>query len=269
MLPISTRVATLSSLFIAAFLALTSCGDSSSVSLVHDFTEDQLKGTDLEAMTISLTFDDGPSSRTSELVDYLTREDVYSTFFVVGEKAVHNRSVLQKMRAQGHLVGNHSYSHPQLPRSSDARAISEVKDTDAIIAPYVSGNNFVFRAPYADWSGHLARILNAVGLTKYVGSIVWEVGTRVRGDYGADWECWSLGLSVADCGQRYLNEIEDKQKGIVLLHDLHSKTVDMVKWMVPRLKEKGFRFVRVDEVPNIANSLRALGANPGEGLPPR
>ncbi len=246
----------------------TENGDSDTT----DFSRSQFSGQGLPLKKLSLTFDDGPGSRTLELAEYLQKEGIQATFFVVGKNAAEKGALLQRIKNLGHLIGNHSYSHPKLPKT--ANPVKEVRDTDNIIAPFVDNANFVFRAPYASWVGSLADILNATSLKKYVGSIIWDVGGVSTSRYKADWSCWDKKLTVAQCGQGYLNEISDKKRGIVLLHDVHGSTVDMTKWLVPKLKAQGYSFIRVDKIPNIAIAIAKAkrnkpavadaGQNPGQ-----
>jgi hypothetical protein len=70
-------------------------------------------------------------------------------------------------------------------------------------------------------------------------------------------------MSVQQCGDRYIQEIHDRgDKGVVLIHDIHSQSVDMVKYIVPKLKAKGYRFARIDQVPAINAQLVAKGWHP-------
>lgn len=230
------------------------------------FTANQRRGLDLPSKAITLTFDDGPASRTLELAQYLHAEGIRATFFVVGYQAANRLPVLNTLQQLGHLVANHTNAHPAMTNTNNP--VAEVQALDTLIAPYITSGIHLFRAPYGDWSGTVASILNSAGLKKYVGSILWDVGGALTSRYSADWNCWSKGHSVASCGQGYLNEIEDRGRGIVLMHDSHSKTVDMVKWLVPRIKSRGFRFVRLDQVPNIGAAIRQEGGAPDTLLGP-
>lgn len=245
------------------FFAILSCGveQSRRTADVFDFTENQLLGRDLPAKTISLTFDDGPGERTEELVDYLYENNIRATFFVVGSNAKGKEALLQKIKARGHLLANHSQNHESMLKTKDP--IDAVRATDNIIAPFTTGNMYLFRAPYGAWSGNIARVLNADGLTKYVGSVFWDIGGQSTARYSADWDCWGKGWSIPYCGEGYLNEIYDLNRGIVLMHDVHNKTVEMTKWMVPRLQNAGYQFARLDEVPNIAKQIIKAGGTPG------
>ncbi|MBI5532052.1 MAG: hypothetical protein HY898_05005 [Deltaproteobacteria bacterium] len=146
-----------------------------------------------------------------------------------------------------------------------SQPVSELQKTDAIISPYVTQGIFLFRAPYGAWNATVAQKLNAAGYERYVGSVFWDVGGDLTTQYAADWACWSHGISVGECANRYMNEIRDRRRGIVLMHDVHSKTIDMVKVMVPKLEAEGFKFARLDAVPNIAARIVQAGGTPGPG----
>lgn len=224
-------------------------------------TKSQMAGQSLGTKQISLTFDDGPGPRTLELGTYLAEHRIKGTFFVVG-KNVTDGSVLQTLRDQGHLVASHTFDHKSLPSLTSTDVVWEISATHERIAPYVDKNHLLLRAPYGAWSGDVAAAINASPYAAYVGSIFWDVGGALTESYGADWDCWGKGLSTEDCGQRYMNEIDAKGKGIVLMHDVHGRTIDMVKWMVPALEAAGYGFVRTDEVPDIAAALRGEAATP-------
>jgi peptidoglycan-N-acetylglucosamine deacetylase len=229
-----------------------------------DLTESQLAGRSLPAKTVALTFDDGPGERTEELSGWLEGEGIAAGFFMLGNAATGKADVLRKVVADGHVIGNHTFDHKQLTLSS-TDPVSEVRKTDAILAPFFSGNMHMLRAPYGAWSASVADELNAAGFDDYVGSIFWDVGGVLTDTHAADWDCWGHHLSIEDCGDRYIQEIHDRgDHGIVLMHDIHSNTVDMVKTViVPKLKAQGFKFARVDGVPTIHAQLVAKGATPG------
>jgi peptidoglycan/xylan/chitin deacetylase (PgdA/CDA1 family) len=229
-----------------------------------DLTASQLAGRSLPAKTVALTFDDGPGARTEELSGWLKEEGIAAGFFMLGNAATGKADVLRRVVADGHVIGNHTFDHKQLTLSS-TDPVSEVQKTDAILSPFFSGNMHMLRAPYGAWSSSVEGRLNAAGFEDYVGSIFWDVGGVLTDTHAADWDCWGHRLSIEDCGDRYIQEIHDRgDHGIVLMHDIHSNTVDMVKTViVPKLKAQGFSFARVDGVPTIHAQLVDKGATPG------
>lgn len=261
------RISTVLSLGVLA----VGCSRAEESASVQEFTGPQLYGTGMSDGTLTLTFDDGPGPRTAELSRYLKQEGIQGTFFIQGSAAAAYPEVLKQLHEDGHLLANHTYTHPRMTASTDP--VSEVRRTDDLIKKYITDGVFLFRAPYGDWNGKVAAILNNAGLTKYVGSIFWDIGgvrterPDKRLDTAADWACWSFNDSVEKCADGYMNEIRNLSRGIVLMHDVHSRTIDMVKNMVPRLKNEGYRFVRLDKAPTVAAAL-ARRTNTGDLPPP-
>jgi peptidoglycan-N-acetylglucosamine deacetylase len=268
--PLSKRQgALLAASVTAGALVAISCGrnEPEQGAQIQDFTERQLMGVhkdsagnSMPGKTLSLTFDDGLGSRSLELARFLKAEGIEATFFLNG---VNGRTDdMREIQKMNHLIANHTHNHLDMQKGSTNK-INQVVATDNMIKPFVTGNMFLFRAPFGSWNGNVASFLNNNGLRKYVGSVFWDIGGQLGGGYAADWDCWPKGVSVKSCGDMYVKEATDKGRGIVLMHDIHSKTVDMVKYIVPILKSRGFRFVRLDAVPSVAEQLRKAGGKPG------
>ncbi len=242
-------------LFVLLSTVVTGCGAPENPgATLADFYIRQMLGSDLPKGTFALTFDDGPSERTVELAQFLNENGVRATFFVQGSQAEANIDAVRATKGYGHIIANHSYSHPRMTKSADP--VGEVSRTDALIAPFIDNGIFLFRAPYGDWSSALPTILNGSPMKKYVGSVFWDIGGEYADGFAADWACWNRGVAVETCGDMYLDEMEYRGRGIVLSHDIHGRTVDMMKYVVPIMMERGYKFVGVDEVPNIAAKLK-------------
>lgn len=253
-----------------------------------------LTGASLPDKALALTFDDGPGDRTAELSSYLKAQGIRATFFVNGGHVVPPTlpnpdnllltagatAILARVAADGHLVANHTTTHRNLVTTvlptGSARVVQELSETDATIAGFVPANRFLFRAPFGAWNTGVYDALKTSAMNKHVGPLDWDVGGSAN-DYpnrAADWACWHGQLysgalkangtgfaSTTQCGDAYINEITTVGRGIVLLHDPYggptASTVDMVKYMVPILKSRGYTFVRADEVPAVAALLPA------------
>jgi peptidoglycan/xylan/chitin deacetylase (PgdA/CDA1 family) len=249
------------------------------------FFHQDIKGDGLPRGTVCFTYDDGPGvtagkgpgPNTLELGRFLFEEQVPATFFVIGSHAEQHRDVLAQLRDWGHLVGNHTYSHPGLVSLALAGGdvIGELRKTDAIIRPYVSGEVVFFRAPYGNWrekvhpdsdqdktTSLVADILNRSGkFADYVGPVNWDIVAK-------DWACWRQGISAKECARRYLEETERIGSGIILMHDSseeevirrRNRTMQMTKILVPLLKKRGYRFIRLDAVPQVQDAVRTCRA---------
>ncbi len=258
-----------------------------------DLSATDILGTTLPAKTLALTFDDGPGPRTAELSMYLKAQNIRAVFFVNGARIAATTlpntntiavtpgaaGMLAQMVADGHLVANHTTTHRDMVTevlpTGNAKLLQELTETDADIAAYVPSGRWLFRAPYGSYSAGVFNGLKGTAMNKYIGPIYWDIGgtSNQYPNSAADWACWQgqqrrVGGGLANgngfatttqCGDAYLNEINTVGRGIVLLHDPYAyasgNTVDMVKYLVPKLVAAGYSFVRADQVPQITALL--------------
>ncbi len=245
------------------------------------FFHTDIKGDRLPPKTLCLTYDDGPGAtpgagpgpRTEELGHYLYEKSIPAAFFVIGRHAEACPDVLCRLRDWGHLIGNHTYSHEGLVRLAErgGDVAEEVARADPILRPYTPGHPVLFRPPFGDWrervrpgaderkpTSIVAELLNRSGrLADYVGPIKWEI-------VGEDWHCWRMGLSLEESRDRHLHAVERHGRGIVLLHDSsdeddvrpRNRTYELTRTLVPILKDRGYRFVRVDAIPQVQSAMR-------------
>lgn len=198
---------------------------------------------------IALTFDDGPNRLTPDLARRLRCEhDITATFFVTGEPITNlGQRNLDEIRRYGHLIANHTYSHPiansaqqdklraQGVSSSDPRYVkvtaftdlnlkdklAQVQQVHDLIKNKVFGNVFLFRSPGGNWNAETARQLNALTFFKYyVGDISWDVP---REGSLIDFQCsGAANKTPVQCAESYWQDIRARNaRGTtVLLHDL-------------------------------------------------
>ncbi len=235
-------------------------GDSTSEDAI--VSERQLMGNELPQGTVALTFDDGPGGRTAELAEWLTARNIPATFFINGKNVPGRQGAIDKIVSGGHLLANHTQNHDQMTRQSGNALYRAVADTDAIIKQAQPSGPFLLRAPYGAWNGRVAGELNGGDMKKYVGSIFWDIGGDLTSTTAADWACWGQRVSVERCADLYLNEIQTKKRGIILMHDVHNKTVDMVKIIVPKLERDGYKFAKLPDVPSVKRAIAASGTTP-------
>src|SRR5438067_2266746 len=115
--------------------------------------------------TIALTFDDGPNQYTPDVLDALKDAGIKATFFIVGTMAHAHPDVLARIAEDGHLLANHSATHPLLDESyvdNPDLLLEQLRDVDDQIAPLMPADaRFYFRAPYGAWRPEFAEALNA------------------------------------------------------------------------------------------------------------
>ena len=209
---------------------------------------------ELPPRTLCLTYDDGPGPDTAQIGEFLSGLGVRATFFVVGKFALERPQVLDALHAGGHLIGNHTFEHPDMPYyvSVGGNVRDQVIRTNTLIQKYNRGRATYLRATYGKWSPEVADELNVDILSSYrhVGPIYWDID-------GVDCYLWGLGRSVQEVAQAYLEAIEKKGRGIVVMHDAtadmdtvaaKNQTLALTRLLVPQLQALGYRFVGLDEI---------------------
>ena len=177
---------------------------------------------------IALTFDDGPSDYTEELLDGLKMYNAKASFFVIGEKAEKNPDVVRRASSEGHLIGNHTYDHIRLPLHSIEDCEESIGKTFNIIENITGERSMYLRAPFGDVSFYQLKKLDVVFIS-------WTFSTYDWKDKDADY-----------IYERIMKKASDGD--IILLHDTKKATVEAVLRAIPELQKQGYEFVRVDEL---------------------
>jgi peptidoglycan-N-acetylglucosamine deacetylase len=182
---------------------------------------------------IALTFDDGPNQKlTPRLLDLLAEHHIHVTFFVVGENAAEYPEILQRAVREGHEIGNHTWSHPNLAKMSDENVRSQIKRTEEAITNAIGSRPTLFRPPYGSVTAHQKRFIHdELGYE----IILWEVDPL-------DWK--NPGPNVVS--SRILKET--RPGSIVLAHDIHAQTIQAMPATLTELEAKGFKFVTVSQL---------------------
>lgn len=188
---------------------------------------------------VALTFDDGPwGTSTRQVLQILKEEDVKATFFVLGKHALMYPDVIADIVKAGHAVGNHSWSHPYQPVDPEV-AKQEIENTSALIAKQSQAQTRLFRPP----GGNLTTGLVDYAKSKNYAIIMWSVDTHDT----------RPNTTAADIVERTLKEV--KPGSIILLHDGggdRATTRKALPTLIRRLRQKGYRFVTVPELLQLA-----------------
>jgi len=209
---------------------------------------------------IYLTIDDGPTANgTPAMLRVLEDHGVKATFFIHANQAQRRRHLLEQMYREGHLIGNHSYSHV-LDFPSSESFINSLMITHNIIVPFISNESILlFRSPGGVWNNWRSTQGNGNRVLRhYVGPLFWNVGGGSPGSQNdADWKCWRRGngVTVASCADSYYRQIISNyrkgQASLVLLHDvkdLSSRLVDRLISMLSR-DNVDWEFRLADDMP--------------------
>jgi len=177
---------------------------------------------------IAITFDDGPSPKTPELLDYLKKNDIRVTFFLVGNRLPGNQSTVKRQAAEGHELGYHSYAHIEQTTLSTAKIQSDFESTNKYLKELTGKEFTLWRAP---GGGISERVLQAIKLPH----IMWSVDTL-------DWK-----YRDADRVCNYILR-HAKDGAIVLMHDLYGSTVSGAIRAMDILQQGDYEFVTVTEL---------------------
>ena len=190
---------------------------------------------DTNVAKVSLTFDDGPNEETTpEILNILKKHKIKAAFFCIGKNVEKNKSLLKRINDEGHIIGNHSWSHSYffdfyLP----AKMVSDIKKTDKIIEGLTDRKNNLFRPPYGVTNPFLARALKKTG-HKVIG---WSLKT----------------FDTTKSEKKILSKLENKLKNgdIVLLHDTNKKVANILEKAIDSIKKSGKEIVGLDELLDI------------------
>lgn len=201
---------------------------SMTTKMIEDSVESETKITENKGK-IAITFDDGPiPGYTEKLLDGLQKRKVRATFFVTGKHAAESPELIKRMQEEGHLIGNHTYSHLQLTKKNEKEFIEEIKETNAVIKEITGETTTYVRPPYGLWNKRCDEELSMF-------PVLWTVDPR-------DW-CTSNADKIV-C--RVVGKVQEND--IILMHDGYDPSVLAALEIIDTLQEQGYEFVTVDEI---------------------
>jgi len=203
---------------------------SQEISEPSESEQEPLEKKKLEGKLVALTFDDGPSYNTAELLAVLKEEDIKATFYVVGINVANNPDALRQIADEGHEIGNHTFNHARLTSLSDEDVKKEIEDCVDLVQDLLGVRIHSMRPPFGSYDDRVRQLVD-------MPIILWSVDPR-------DWE-------IRDADAVYtsvVNRVEDGD--IILLHDPYFSTTEAVKHIIPELKSQGYTFVTVEELTN-------------------
>jgi len=182
---------------------------------------------------VILTFDDGPSpGNTQRVLEILKNNCISAVFFVIGEKAQRHQELVRMMANYGHIVGSHSWSHPQpFNRFSNVVTASEIDNGASIVHQLVPNNDrSFFRYPGFGHNSFTEHYTERQGLT------VWGANIDPK-----DWKEPGTETLV----QRILSQLSKLHRGIIVLHENHTTTVAALPSIIKSLRENGYEIVGI------------------------
>ena len=180
---------------------------------------------------VALTFDDGPSSYTKDIIDTLKSNNVNATFFVLGNKIEIYKDIISESIKNGNEIGNHSYNHKWLSKLSTNELLDQINKTQDILKETVNYTPTCFRPTYGSVNNKIRKSIN-LSIT------LWTIDTK-------DWKINSVDRIV----ERAIKDIEDGD--IILMHDIFQRSSEALKKIIPKLKEQGYQFVTISELEEV------------------
>lgn len=177
---------------------------------------------------VAITFDDGPGPYTKEIVKCLKKNESRATFFVLGQSVDSYKSSVKAAYKIGCEIGNHSYSHSNLPSLSQGDIKSQMQKTDQKVKAITGKSTTVMRTPYGATS---ANVKNAVGKP----IILWSIDTL-------DWKTRNKSKTIS----AVMDNVKDGD--VILMHDIHEPTKEAALTIIPRLRRQGYQLVTVSEL---------------------
>ncbi|WP_165974379.1 polysaccharide deacetylase family protein [Nonomuraea deserti] len=203
-----------------------------------------------ETKCVALTFDDGPGPYTGALLDELQDGRARATFFPLGTNAAADPGLVLRMSAEGHLVGNHGWTHRNLADLPTSKIADSLRRAGNAISTATGRTPTLVRPPY----GAVGPELRAVAADQGASLVTWDVDTHdQKGGKSAD---------IADRAVRAAHP-----GAIILMHDIHRETVDAVPDILERLRGKGYSFVTVPELYGTAGMQAGRMYRSGSGQP--
>lgn len=188
------------------------------------------------AKRIALTFDDGPHEMTDKVLDLLLKYNAKGTFFCIGTQIEKHPDILQRIISEGHIVGNHTYSHSKsFGFFSTNEVEQEITQTNTLLENKIQKNALLFRPPFGVTNPNVAKAIAKTG------------------HYVIGWNIRSLDTVIEDESQ-ILERIKSRIKpgGIILLHDTSLKTVNVLEQLLLFLQSENYQMITVDELLNIS-----------------
>ncbi len=195
-----------------------------------------LCGAETDEKVVAITFDDGPNATyTAGILDTLKAHNVPAAFYCIGKNIAGNEALLQRVHSEGHVIGNHSFSHHfWFDMFGSRKMLADMQQMDDAVEQVAGVRPRMFRPPYGVMNPNLARAIKRGGYS--------PIGWNIR----------SLDTTAKDKQTLLLRITGQLRPGaIILLHDSMQITADILPQLIEEIKAKGYRIVRADELLNV------------------
>lgn len=191
---------------------------------------------DVKPKQVVLTFDDGPdSTNTVSILNTLSRFGAKAHFFELGVRVKANPQVTQQIAAQGHAIGNHSWNHPNMRKISFEESVRQIKKTHSLLHSILGAVNPFFRFPF----GNSTRRLDQMLYQNQMADFKWAIDSN-------DWRMVNKDKSIRTNIQVIndtLSQLDSLGRGIILMHDIHRRTAELLPELLSQMAAKGYSTV--------------------------
>jgi peptidoglycan/xylan/chitin deacetylase (PgdA/CDA1 family) len=203
---------------------------------------------------IALTYDDGPNDpHTLKLLEVLARHSVRATFFMIGRYVQQRPDIARAVAQAGHVIGNHTFTHPLLIFKSEEQTRKELVDCHQALQDAIGERSTLFRPPFGGRRPATLRIARKLGLQ----TVMWNVT-------GYDWNAPPAAVIE--------KKVARQMRGgdVILLHDGghramgadRAQTVMATENLIRRYRDQGYEFVTVEEMRAVSHQPSAVGIGP-------
>lgn len=178
---------------------------------------------------VALSFDDGPAKTlTPELLQILKDNDAKATFFVLGNRVKLYSDIIAEAYKEGNEIGNHSYDHSDFTKLTKEQMLNQIKTTNDAIYQITHEYPTFFRPPYGAINDTVREIANCP-------LALWSIDSN-------DWRS----ISDEQVINNVMSELSDGK--IILMHDIHERTINISKTLLPKIKAQGYKIVSIKEL---------------------
>lgn len=223
-------------LFVILFVTYFSLLFYGSYNVRSNFYIKTISSADTSKMQIAISFDDGPAPNyTPHILEILKYHNVQAAFFCIGKRIDENESLLQRIYDDGHIIGNHSYSHDLwFDLFSAGKMAEDLKKMNRAMKKVIGMEPRLFRPPYGVTNPNLKKAIQRGGYT--------PVGWSIR----------SMDTVIKDAGKLLEKvTISLKPGAVVLFHDTSKSTLDILPAFIEYAKQKGYSIIRLDKLLNL------------------
>ena len=201
-------------------------------------TERNLDGKKL----VALTFDDGPSPETTpRLLDVLAEKNVLATFFMLGNMARNNPTIVHRAKREAHEIASHTMYHQNLPRLSQDAISADINEANAVFRDLLGQSPLLTRPPYGNINNNVRNIAGTP-------LILWSVDPE-------DWKNRDPDTIV----EIAMSQVHDG--AIILAHDIYPTTVEAISRLIDILRENDYEFVTISELATVRKTSLSPGAS--------